>query len=196
MKPLPAVAALLACALLAACGTPQPEHYHSLLATQPEAPDTRKAMPPVVIDLLPFSVPPQVDQPQWLVRQSDDSMLLLEQERWAAPLRDELRSAVSERLASHWGAVDVRALASPPADARRVRVDVLRFESLPGREARIDASWAIASLLCRSAISERVDGAGAAALAAAHRRAVVRLADDIGRQLQALQHGESGSCAS
>jgi hypothetical protein len=198
MNHLRALAALLACALLAACATPRPERYHSLLAVRPEV---RSAAPPVVVDLLPFSVPPQVDQPQWLVRQSDDSLLLLEQERWAAPLRDELRGAVSERLASHWGAVDVRALAAATASVWRVRVDVQRFESLPGREAQLEANWSIASaqregasLLCRSELRENVDEAGAPALAAAHRRAAAHLADAIGRELQALQRGDAGAC--
>ncbi|WP_372527424.1 membrane integrity-associated transporter subunit PqiC [Piscinibacter sp.] len=191
-------AAILACALLASCATPPPERYHSLLASQPDAPTPQ---PPVVVELLPFSVPPQVDQPQWLVRGADDSLLLLEQERWAAPLRDELRGAVTERLASRWGAVDVHALAATPTGAWRVRVDVQRFESLPSREARLDSVWSIASpqraastLRCRSGIRESVTEPGAPALAAAHRRAAARLADEIGRQLQALQRGEPGTC--
>ena len=83
-------------------------------------------MSPFVVDVLPVSVPPQVDQPQWLVRAPDDSLQMLEQERWAAPLRDEIRSAVAERLIARWGAVDLRSLAQP-AGAETGLTDILRL---------------------------------------------------------------------
>jgi hypothetical protein len=48
--------------------------------------------------------------------------------------------------------------------------------------------------VCRSALIEPVGEAHVAALAAAHRRAVGRLADEIGRQLKALQAGQPSGC--
>jgi len=150
--------------------------------------------------VLPVSVPAQVDHAQWVVRQPDDSLLMLEQDRWAAPLPDELRGAIVDRLGTQWGAVDVRSVALPATPAWRLRVDVQRFESIPGREARIEGTWSLSSspsssssqrsatpLVCRSALREAVNGSDVAALAAAHRRAVVRLADEIGQRLKALQ---------
>lgn len=175
--------------VLAACSTGKlPERFHTLL---PAHADAAPASTPVYVDMLPVSVPPQVDHAQWVVRQADDSLLLLEQDRWAAPLQDELRGAIVERLTSHWGAVDVRGVASPQAAVWRIRVDVQRFESIPNREARIEAVWSIASSAkssdgqtCRSVLREDVSGSDVAALAAAHRKAVARLADEIGRRLR------------
>jgi uncharacterized lipoprotein YmbA len=137
------------------------------------------------------------------VRQPDDSLLLLEQERWAAPLRDELRGAVVERLASRWSAVDVRGVAAPAPLVWRVRIDVQRFESIPGREARLEATWSVSplssqrdlpTLVCRSTFAEAVAQADVPALAAAHRRAAARLADAIGERLAPLQRGELPGC--
>ncbi len=77
------------------------------------------------------------------MRLPDDSLAVLEQERWASPLRDELREALLEQLASGYGAVDSRAAVAGPGAPVRIAVDVRRFESLPGREARSEGSWTL-----------------------------------------------------
>jgi uncharacterized lipoprotein YmbA len=197
--PLIACAALTA-ALLSACSTPKlPERFHTLLPIERATPVVMAN--PIYVDVLPVKVPEQVDHTQWVVRQPDDSLLMLEQDRWAAPLQDEIRGALVERLTSQWGAIDVRSVAQPQPSVWRVRVDVQRFESIPSREARIEGTWSVAStasggptLVCRSALREDVSGTGIAPLAAAHRRAVVRLSDEIGQRLKALQAGNAAGC--
>ncbi len=201
MPRLPLIAlAVLSAALITACSTPSlPERYHTLLPIERAVSVAVTA--PIYIELLPVKVPEQVDHAQWVVRQPDDSLLMLEQDRWAAPLQDEIRGALVERLTSQWGAIDVRAVAQPQAPTWRVRVDVQRFESIPSKEARIESTWSVTStasggptLVCRSALREDVSGAGIAPLAAAHRRAVVRLSDEIGQRLKALQAGSAAGC--
>lgn len=202
MRPAGFAAAALAGALLAGCaGDKLPERFHTLLPAQrvPTAAATQGA--PLHVDVLPVGVPAQVDHAQFVVRQPDDSLLLLEQDRWAAPLQDELRAAIVERLGTHWGAVDVRGVALPLPSIWRVRVDVQRFESIPGREARLESAWSVSStqrggatLVCRSAIAESAPAGGIAELAAAHRRAAARLADEIGQRLKAMQAGEAPRC--
>jgi len=196
-------AALLACALLASCAASKPDRFHTLLASDAPAPVPAPGANPIAIDVLPVGVPAYADQPQWVLRAADDSLIVLEQERWAAPLREELRSALTERLVARWGAVDARTLARAAATTWQVRVDVRRFESIPGREARVDSVWSLASsaraavtLSCRSSIRESASDGGVPPLAAAHRRAVARLADEIGQRLQTLQRGEPAACAS
>jgi hypothetical protein len=200
-----AAAGLAAAALLGACsGTKLPDRFHTLLDRDHEGVPPAVAARPFYVDLLPVQVPPQVDHAQWVLRQPDDSLLMLEQDRWAAPLADELRGALVDRLAARWGAIDVRGVAMPVTAAWRVRVDVQRFESISGREARIEGTWSLAlaasrergatTLVCRSAITESVTAPGVAPLAAAHRRAAARLADEIGQRLQALEAGGGASC--
>ena len=197
--------------VLAACASAPLVRFHSLLPV--DAPERDAAAGAgFVVTLAPVAVPSQVDQPQWLLRSADGSLTLLEQERWASPLRSELRAALLDRWVSRWGATE--ALPAPAASAAsaaapsapfaptgwRVLVDVTRFESLPGREARLEGRWSVrtgapgaAGLSCRFIARESV-GEGMLALADGHRRAVSRLADEMARPLSALQRGESPAC--
>ena len=184
------LAAVLVLVVLGGCvsgGSKAPERFHTLLAVESPA-SAASAAKAVYVDVLPVHVPAQVDHAQWVVRQGDDSLLVLEQDRWAAPLPDEVRGAVVERLAARWGAVDVRAVGLPPAAVWRVRIDVQRFDSTPGREARLEAAWSVSltpsAVVCRSVLTEAVGEASVAALAAGHRRNVAKLADLIGSRLQ------------
>ena len=176
-----------------------PERFHTLLAVDRAAVAAPADL--IRIEVAAVSVPPQVDHAQWVVRQADDSLLLLEQDRWAAPLRDELRGAIADRLFARWSAIDVRGVAAAAAPSWRLRVDVQRFESIPGRQARLEATWSLSpsrpdtpGVVCRSALSEAPAGGDVAALAAAHRRAVQRLADEIGQRLAALHAGTAAGC--
>src|SRR5215203_1903936 len=122
-------ALVLAVTALAACGTQPPTHFHSLMPIEPAARSGTAAASGVVVRLDPIRVPAQVDQPQWLVRLGDDSMAVLEQERWASPLRDEFQQALLEELIVGQGAIDART--QPPTAgpaSSRVAIDVRRFE--------------------------------------------------------------------
>ena len=184
---------------LAACGTPPPTHFHSLMPTEIAARSSAPAASGVVVRLEPIRVPAQVDQPQWLVQLGDDSMAVLEQERWASPLRDEFHQALLEELIVGQGAIDARTQPSPGTMASRVAIDVRRFDSLPGREARIQGSWTITGSDARNAsrcewlIREAASGSFPA-LAAAHRRAVTRLGAAIGQALAGMRRGVAASC--
>jgi uncharacterized lipoprotein YmbA len=205
--PLRHGALTLGLACIVGCSTPAPERFHSLIGRDTSATETSRSAEAgrsstIHVDVMPVSVPAQVDHAQWVVRQADDTLLMLEQERWAAPLGEELRGAIAGRLAGRWGVVNVHAVAAPPAPVWRVRVDVQRFESVPGREARIDSIWSLSppsppsvpAVVCRTSVREGVIDNGAPALAAAHRRAVAQLADRIGAQLRAMQAGEKAIC--
>jgi hypothetical protein len=75
---------------------------------------------------------------------------------------------------------------SSAADASyRVVIDVLRFESEPDRAATLDALWTISAAKggqvrrSRTTLIEPTQGAGYAALVAAHSRALGRLSLEI-----------------
>lgn len=186
----------------AGCASPPPVHLYTLMPAERPAPRAEGSAPQgrgAAIVLEGISVPAQVDQPQWLIRLPDGTLALLEQERWAGPLPDELHRALLEILTQRFGAVEMRS-AAPGMSLWRIRVDVTRFETMPG-EARLEATWTVTprtadtpALRCTSYLRESA-GAGMPALAEAHRRAVARLGDAIGEQLLALQRGESGRCA-
>lgn len=204
MKTLPLRLSLVAwlagtAALLAACASTPAPRFHSLLATPSERVERDTTLPPLPLDLGPVGVPAAVDQPQWVVRMPDDTLRVLEQEQWVAPLREELRAALFEQLAQRYNATDARI--SPAPDAVRMTVDVQRFESVAAKEVWLEVVWtakaansrAAAPLVCRSSVHEPVAG-DVLATAAAHRRAMVRLADEMGQRLIAVYNGAGARC--
>ncbi len=182
--------------LLAGCSTQAPPRFHSLM---PPTAGVRPAAAAAALpawQLLPVSVPPQVDQPQFVVRLADDTLALLEQERWIAPLADEARAALSEHMAVTLGTPG----ATPAAGRKdwRIAVDVQRFDSTPGRSTII-AVWSVQAgsaapvLRCRGMYEQGV-GAGVPALAAGHRQALQRLGAALASALTALDAGRSVDC--
>jgi uncharacterized lipoprotein YmbA len=191
---------------LAACAS-APLHYYTLVppATDPTA-DTassRPAMASLPFELLPVTVPAQVDQPQLVVRDGGQGVALLNSERWIAPLGDELRSALSTDLARQLHSEDVSALPGNDKPLLRIKLDVRRFDSLPGSYALIDGTWSIrlmhgangqsGTLACASRVSEPV-GASYDALVQGHQRAIARLAAQIAAAAQSLGNGQMPAC--
>ena len=199
--------ALTLCLLLAGCASAPETRRHSLLPGPVAAPASPAA--PVAAQLVSVRVPLAVDQPQWLVRLPDQSLRLLEQERWTSPLRDELRAALREHLARQWGLQEPAPGAAP---GWRIEVEVQRFESLPGQSAWLGGRYTVSAvapapaapvaagqapatgLACAFSLQQPV-AAGPLALAEGHRLALARLAAQIGQGLQALAAGRRADCA-
>ena len=203
----------LALLVLAACAAAPVLRFHSLLPVDVPAALPNPG-PPLRLVVAPVRLPSAIDQPQWLVRRADNSLQLLEQDRWASPLADEVRAALREGLFARWAVVDGNlaplapgaAAAAPLADGAappwRLVLEVLRLEAWPGRETLLEAQWSLlppqrttGTAQCRFRLREPVAGDDSQALAEAHRRAVARLADDIGRQLRLMHSGGSAACA-
>lgn len=197
-----ASALLLGAALaLGACSSTPAPRFHSLTPAPVGggAATVDKVAPAGAIawEVLPVSVPPGVDQPQWVVRSVDSSLVVLEQERWIGPLGEEVRAAVTARLTQSLGAPAAKA-----ASQWRVRIDVQRFEAAPGREARVDATWALLGDGTAAAVALRCSGEfvqvpgpeGYPALSAALQKAVARVADAIVSGLKSLVAGQTGVC--
>ena len=188
------IAIAIAAVMLAACGSAAPPRFHTLLAPAAGAPLPANAALPAW-QLLPVSIPAQVDLPQFVVRTADDTLAVLEHERWIAPLNEEIRAALIEQLSATLGSPG-----NLPASGRkdwRITVDVQRFDSAPGR-ATLVAQWAllgdgVAALRCRSAHEQAVR-LGMAALAAGHRQTLERLGSSIALGLAALHAGQPAGC--
>ncbi|MGC1333262.1 PqiC family protein [Pseudomonas sp.] len=123
-----APALLCLCAVLAGCRS-APVHYHTL--TPLLGGTARSVQPGANLVIERFTVPPQVDRAQIVVRQGNNGLAILETEWWGASLADELQSALVDQLNQH------------PINAGRasLRVDVQRFDLVPGRYALIDVKW-------------------------------------------------------
>ncbi|MBT2298338.1 PqiC family protein [Pseudomonas fluorescens] len=121
---------LVALALLLAACRGDPIQYHTLSPAQP-AGQPRTNMD---IQLEQVSVPPQVDRAQMVIRQGNSGLAILETQWWGASLADELHSSLDEQLSN------------PGAPKLLLRVEVQRFDSIPGQYARMDVQWRLRDL--------------------------------------------------
>ncbi|SFN48278.1 hypothetical protein SAMN03159304_00060 [Pseudomonas sp. NFACC24-1] len=160
---------LVAMALLLGACRSDPIHYHTLSPAQPKGPSRAG----VDIHIEQVSVPPQVDRTQMVIRQGNSGLAILETEWWGASLADELRSALGEQLNN------------PGAPKSSLRVDVQRFDSIPGRYARMDVQWRLRNLggdtrpfTCRSSLQTPA-GASIDELVTAHQQNVQQFVDLI-----------------
>ncbi len=183
-------------AQFAGCGSEPTTHYYTLMPP-PAANEHTTAVTRLDWDVLPVVVPAQVDQPQWVVRAGNGSLVVLEQERWIAPLGDEIRGAVVERLTHSFGPSHAGPSAHG-ASALRIRIDVQRFDLIPNDQARLEADWSVrgegVAVSCHASLSRRVTGPDYIGLARVQQEAVAQLADAIGAALRAASKGQAIAC--
>ncbi|WP_201313312.1 PqiC family protein [Dyella sp. EPa41] len=185
--------------VVGACSSVPPIRYFTLVPAPATEATVAPSAQPFQFELLPVTVPAQVDQPQLVVRQGGQGVAVLQGQRWIAPLGDEVRGALSADLARDFHAQDITGLPAQGKASVRIKVDVRRFDSVPGSYAYLDAAWSVRSLkggeplACMSRISETV-GEGYDALVQGHQQAVAHLAGQIGAVAAALAGGQPASC--
>lgn len=181
-------AALAMAALLAACAAPTPqERYYTLSGPAAPLPAANATAPSILVSV---AVPEGVDRSPMVLRTGPNEVQVTDFHRWAEPLKHAIPRVVAEHLA--------RALRTPrvfsgraagrPVDVR-VSIDIQRFESSLDQGATLDALWSITGpegaprRSGRSLLHEPAASPDAAAVAAAHSRALGRLALEIAATL-------------
>jgi uncharacterized lipoprotein YmbA len=169
--------------LSAACAS-GPEHFYALTSgTQQALAPGGMAGPSVVIE--PAGLPDLVDRPQLVVRGAGSSITILEQQRWAEPLRSGIPRVVAENLTKLLGTNKISTrddvIRSPDC---RVIIDVRRLDSQPEVEVAFEALWTVAcgdspKKTGQSATVERLASKDIDALVAAHGRALDAMSRDI-----------------
>ncbi|MGE8065782.1 PqiC family protein [Pseudomonas sp. NPDC089569] len=165
--------------LLAACRS-DPIQFHTLTPAQLNT-GSRSA---AEIQIEGITVPPQVDRPQIVIREGNSGLAILETQWWAASLVDELRSALVDQLIN-----------DNPRRKLSVRIEVQRFDSVPGQYALIDAQWRLrntegdkSTLTCRN-ILQTPSGSSIDELVAAQQNNVKRLAAQISQAASGTRPG-------
>ncbi|GGI53371.1 PqiC family protein [Oxalicibacterium solurbis] len=186
---------------LTACSSAPPVRYHTLLA--PAAQTIAHGEPAAfLIDVLPVGIPAQLDQPQLVVRAGDSSLALLDGERWAGPLSDELRNALSAQLTRKLDTLDIAGLPrSTDKPVLRIKLQVRRFDAWPGQRVRLDADWSLgladetgnARLICHGQFDEPVSG-NYPELVQAQQRALAALADRIATDARSWMGSRQSDC--
>jgi uncharacterized lipoprotein YmbA len=186
--------ALLLCACVAACASPPKDYYYTLAPMAPEGKALATPLSAAGITVVSSGLLETIDRPQLVMRASETQVQILEQQRWAEPLKYGIPRVVAANLARELGSMRVTAQTQAPLGntAYRVALDVQRFDSLPGEAAVVEVSWTIrrvdadATVSGRSAVTERVAGGGYDALVAAHSRALATVSHEIAQALTAL----------
>jgi uncharacterized lipoprotein YmbA len=173
---------VLAILALAACASSPPSRFFTLSgAPAPAAPSST-----VSVVVGPVTIPAVVDRPEIVVAVGQNEVWLDEFNRWASPLADAIAVATAENLGTALATSRATSLVQSAVDADyRVGVEVQRFESAPGAYALLDAVFTVRRTSDARAVTGRTTAREALtdksyeALAAAHSRALARLAADI-----------------
>lgn len=178
---------------LAGCGTSAPARHFTLQGPA-EAPCARaEGNASKGVSLVDLVIPDRVDRPQLVFRSGENGVVVLEQARWAEPLKSGFASVLAARLGRELGCAPVLVRPLGVEDMPwKLSLEVQRFDAEPGRSVRLEAAWTL-----------RHRGGGAArtrtgqvevalpentpeAAVAAQSRAVGLLAVEIARELEAL----------
>lgn len=179
---------------LAACSS-APTHFHTLIPPSATLPP---AAAPFLIDVQAVGVPPQVDQPALVLRHGASGISVLDGERWASPLGDEIRGALAADLSTRLGTHDVHGLPrGKGAKVVFVQFDVRRFDSEVGGNATLEASWSVRSGDTASTCASRVSqpaGSSYDSLVDAHQRALGQAADQVAAAVRVVAGGQVATC--
>ena len=184
---------VLAIALLAAgCGTSPKEQYYTLASGAAPVPATANASATATsVFVGPVSVPESVDRSPLVLRTSPTQVEIDDFHRWAEPLKAAIPRVLAEAL--------TRELASPRVMASRhassgkfdyrVAVEIQRFESSLAEGALLDALWTVtpaqgAPRPGRTLAQEANPAGDRAGVAAAHSRALQKMAAEIAAAIQ------------
>jgi uncharacterized lipoprotein YmbA len=134
---------LFSLGLLAACVTHQPDHFY-ILSPQPPAPGEARATS-MSQATLRVTLPSLVDRPEMIVNTSADGVIVLEHERWAAPLADLVTQTLAQDIERRRRDVlfTGQSVSHSGAAAVKVSVDVTQIIVRRGERASVDAHWRI-----------------------------------------------------
>jgi hypothetical protein len=185
---------ILAVLPMGCASTPQ-SHFYTL---SPAAKPAAAAAANYSISVGPVTVPATVDRPQIVVRVGPNQVDIDEFNRWASPLQNDIARVIAENLVLMLGTPDVTVFPQTTAagSSYRVAISVLRFDSIPGKEATLDAVWTVRrtkgdqSRTGRTTLSVPAQGSGYAALVAAHSLALEKLSGDVAEAIRTMEKNE------
>jgi uncharacterized protein len=180
--------------------TSAPVRYYTL--TPPPDKTLPASETTLAVDVRVVHTPPQLNRLELMVRTGSTEMTLLENERWASPVTDEIKNAVRLELQRRLG----RTTGVRPAFTKlKVDIDVQHLEAELGQYALLEATWSAAL----SATDQRSNGArvttctfqsnekirtGYAGIVEGYQREIAALADAIVAALTSPASGIDASC--
>jgi uncharacterized protein len=141
--------------------------------------------------ILSTSIPRVIDRPQMLVHISDDQVLILEHERWAAPLSELVAHTLARDIEQRRPGVLVgdRGFDQATAPAIKAKVDIVQMSARKGGRAVLEAHWRIvdpasdSDQLGGGVFAAPLNGDEYAAIAQAFSMCLASLSDKIAENL-------------
>jgi hypothetical protein len=180
--------------------TSAPVRYYTL--TPPPEKTLRASETTLAIDVRVVHTPPQLNRAELMVRTGPTEVTLLDNERWASPVNDEIKDAVRLELQRRQGRMTGL---RPDFTKLALDISVQQLEAELGRYVVIEASWS-ATL---SAAGQRPNGArtatctfrahekihaGYAGIVEGYQREIAALADAIVAVLTGPASDSDASC--
>jgi uncharacterized protein len=181
-------AGLCAALLLGACASSSDRFY--TLSTQPEG--TREALSaPLVHVRLDVTVPPLVDRSEMVLSTADHGVLILDHERWAVPLSDQVTQTLGRDIERRRADVLIadRRFDQKGSVPALIKVDIVRMSVQRGGRAHVEAHWRLVDAgggideLGAESFEAPVVGDSYAGIAEAYSRALSELADRLAARL-------------
>jgi uncharacterized protein len=164
--------------------TSAPVRYYTLT---PPPDRTLPAPETIPIEVRVVHIPPQLNRSELMVRNGSTEVTLLENERWASPLNDEIKDALRLELQRRLGRTTGL---GPTFTKLSLDIDVQHLEAGLGRYALLEASWSATSsdagrespgvrvTTCAFHAEEKIQ-TGYAEIVEGYQRDIARLADAI-----------------
>jgi uncharacterized protein len=183
-------ASLAAAAILVGCAAPR-DHFYGL-TTEPQNPRAATAGFTTHV-MLTVSMPPVVDRRQMVIATSTDQLLVLEHERWAAPLSELVVQTLGRDIEQRRADVLVadRGFDQPSLAPVKIRVDIVRMSVRLGGQASLEAHWRVVDgrrntdEIGGETFESPVAGEDYAAVAGAFSSALSSLADRLAAKIPA-----------
>jgi uncharacterized protein len=179
--------ALLLAGTLAACSSSPPSHYYVLSTQSDPAAVRRIGHPGRTVAVGAVKLPGVLDRPQIARRLGPNQLEYAESERWAGPLDDMTRRALSTDLVPMLPASTTMITDDAPTPAdMTIAIEMTRFDADKEGRVALDASWEVLDKNGKVVVFPREEkivepgiGPDAAAVAATMSRALARFADNI-----------------
>ena len=180
--------------------TSAPVRYYTL--TPPPDKTFPASETTLAIDVRVVHTPPQLNRADLMVRTGPAEVALLENERWASPVNDEIKDALRLELQRRLG---LETRLRPAFTKLTLDIDVQHLEAELGRYALLEASWSATlsttdqrsngarATICAFQADEKID-ASYAGMVEGYQREIAALADAIADVLTSPSSGIDSLC--
>lgn len=169
-------------AVLGACAS-SPDRFYTLRPL----PSASEAAQPTTHVRLDVTIPSLIDRPEMVLETPEGGILILEHERWAAPLSDQVTEILARDIERRRGDLIVADRRFDRAGSQPIllKVDIVRMAAQRAGQATLEAHWRIVDAgahvdqMGNSVLDTPVEGEGYAAIARSYSRLLGDLADKM-----------------